>query len=78
MLHVRPTVKIHLVLLLTAASVLSAASRAERYAVILDTPPLAEQLSRSKAPAAAAADRRARIAAQQSGVTAAAKQAGLG
>jgi minor extracellular serine protease Vpr len=76
MLHVRPTVKSLLVLLLTAASVLSAASRAERYAVILDSPPLAEQMIRSKSPTAAVADRRARIAAQHSAIGAAARKAG--
>ena len=77
MLHVRPTVKSLLVLLLTAASVVSAASRAERYAVILNGPPLADELSRSKSPAAAAViDRRARMAAQHSSIKTAVKQAG--
>ncbi|HYP08393.1 MAG TPA: S8 family serine peptidase [Bryobacteraceae bacterium] len=75
MLHVRPTVKCLLVLALTAGMALSA-PRAERYAVILQGAPLAQQMTGAKKSKEAVADRQARIAAQHSTVRSAVKSAG--
>ena len=70
--HVPATVRNALTLLLTA----TIAVAGDRYIVVLDAPPLAERLDLKTASRSAAADRRAKIVAEQGAVSSAVAKAG--